>query len=194
MCFAALRLYFEPMGHELYRRSCVLRSESRLLNLVFALSSVGRVRFARYGCCGTNSLPNPVRNLPKPVCIQHVEGTNERSSHPMPEPLIVDVAERTSTLANWTSVLLQTSGGLLARAGVWATDISQRFGGVVSALMGPTVVLAYIMALWSLTANIGWTGTFMVSSGPLSNWMVWLGIAVVLHGAAAVLKRNGRRS
>lgn len=112
----------------------------------------------------------------------------------MPEPLITAVAERTSSVANWTSAFQEASAGLLARAGTWATNTAQKLGGVVSALMGPAIVCVYVLAFWSLTADIGWTGTFMVSSGPLSNWMVWLGIAVVLHGAASILKRHGRRS
>ncbi|MGA7413132.1 MAG: hypothetical protein WBW33_21830 [Bryobacteraceae bacterium] len=112
----------------------------------------------------------------------------------MPEPQVVAVAERTSTAANWTSALLQASALILTRAGEWATNTSQRFGGVVSALLNPAIVSVYVLAFWSLTADIGWTGTFMVSSGPFSNWMVWLGIAALLHGAASILKRQGRQS
>src|SRR5271165_3793938 len=108
----------------------------------------------------------------------------------MPEPQIIVVAERTSAGANWASAFQQASAGLLARVGEWATSTSQRLGGLVSALMAPAVVSVYVLAFWSLAANIGWTGAFMVSSGPLSNWMVWLGIAVLLQGAAAVLNRH----
>ncbi len=112
----------------------------------------------------------------------------------MPEPQVVAVAERASTSASWASVLWQTSAGILTRAGEFATSTSQKFGAVVSALLTPAVVSVYVLAFWSLTADIGWTGTFMVTSGPFSNWMVWLGIAVVLNGAASILKRQGRRS
>jgi hypothetical protein len=112
----------------------------------------------------------------------------------MPEPQVVAIAERTSTAVSWAYALLQTSAGILSRAGEWATSTSQKLGGVVSALLTPAVVSVYVLAFWSLTADIGWTGTFMVSSGPFSNWMVWLGIAVVLHGAASILKRQGRQS
>jgi len=112
----------------------------------------------------------------------------------MPEPQVVAVAERASTAANWPSAFLQASAAFLTRAGEWATITSQRFGGVLSALLNPAIVSVYVLAFWSLTANIGWTGVFIVSSGPFSNWMVWLGIAVVLHCAASILKRHGRRS
>jgi hypothetical protein len=112
----------------------------------------------------------------------------------MPEPQVVAVAEQTSTTPNWTSALLQSSVGLLTRLGEWATSTSHRFGGIVSALLSPVVVSVYVLAFWSLTADIGWTGAFMVSSGAFSNWMVWLGIAVVMHGAASILKRQSRTS
>jgi hypothetical protein len=112
----------------------------------------------------------------------------------MPEPQVVAVAERTNTAPNWTYALLHSIAGLLTSAGEWATSTSHRFGGVVSALLSPVVVSVYALAFWSLTADIGWTGAFMVSSGAFSNWMVWLGIAVVLHGATSILKRQSRRS
>lgn len=112
----------------------------------------------------------------------------------MAEPQIIAVAERTATLTHWISSLTQAASVGFGRAGAWATRTALTFGSVVSALMGPAIVSVYVMALWSLTANIGWTGAFMVTSGPLSNWMVWLGIALLLHGAASILKRRGERS
>jgi len=110
----------------------------------------------------------------------------------MAEPQIIAIVERGT--ANWTSSLQQASGALRTRAGAWATGTSQKLGGVVSALLSPAIVSVYVLAFWSLTADLGWTGAFMVSSGPFSNWMVWLGIAVLLHGAASILKRQGRSS
>ncbi len=112
----------------------------------------------------------------------------------MPEPQVVAVVERTSIAGNWTSALVQASSGILTRVGGWATATSEKFGDVVSALLGPAVVSVYVLAFWSLTADIGWTGAFVVTSGPFSNWMVWLGIAVLLHAAASIVKRPGRPS
>jgi hypothetical protein len=110
----------------------------------------------------------------------------------MPESQVVAVAEQTPATTTWTSALAQASAGFLSRTGEWATSTSQKFGGVVSTLLNPAIVSVYVLALWSLTADIGWTGAFMVTSGPFSNWMVWLGIAVVLHVAASILKRQAR--
>ncbi len=43
---------------------------------------------------------------------------------------------------------------------------------------------------WSLTNDLGWTSSFLFSAGPLSNWLVWLGIAVLMSVTANVLKRH----
>ncbi len=112
----------------------------------------------------------------------------------MAEPQIIAVAERASAVTSWITSFSQTAALSLRRAGAWATSTAHTFGSVVSALMGPAIVSVYVVALWSLTADMGWTGTFMVTSGPLSNWMVWLGIAVLLHGAASILRRRTGRS
>lgn len=93
----------------------------------------------------------------------------------------------------WSSELWQTAGEALARAGSFAADTAQRFALVVSALMGPAIFSAYSLAAWSLAASMGWTGSFLYGNGPLSNWLVWLGIAVLVHVAADVLKRRTRQ-
>ena len=78
----------------------------------------------------------------------------------------------------------------LGRAGAWAGDVAQNFGAVLSDLMGPAVFCAYVIAFWSLANDLGWTNTFMFASGPLSNWLVWFGLAIVLSLAAGILRRH----
>ncbi|HEY7306644.1 MAG TPA: hypothetical protein VH601_21150 [Bryobacteraceae bacterium] len=106
----------------------------------------------------------------------------------MPEP-------RTSAIAIQTepgraTTVLQSTSTALSQAAVWAGDTAQKFGALVSALMGPAVFCAYAFAFWSLAANLGWTDSFIFSTGPLSNWLVWLGIAILTNLAASVLLRH----
>jgi hypothetical protein len=106
----------------------------------------------------------------------------------MPEP-------RTSAIAIQTeprraATVLQSTSTVLSRAAVWAGDTAQQFGALVSVLMGPAVFCAYAFAFWSLAANLGWTNSFIFSTGPLSNWLVWLGIAILTNLAAGVLLRH----
>jgi hypothetical protein len=56
--------------------------------------------------------------------------------------------------------------------------------------MGPAVFSAYAFAFWSLAANLGWTNSFIFTAGPLSNWLVWVGIAILTNVAASVLLRH----
>jgi hypothetical protein len=81
---------------------------------------------------------------------------------------------------------------VLERIGVWAADTAQQFGAMVAALMGPAVLSVYAVAAWSLAANLGWTDTFVFKTGPLSNWMIWMGIAVLVSLAANILRKRSR--
>lgn len=47
-------------------------------------------------------------------------------------------------------------------------------------LTGPILFSAYVFAAWALTASIGVTNSFPWSTGPLSNWMIWLASALFL--------------
>ena len=80
----------------------------------------------------------------------------------------------------------------VGRVGVWAGDTAQQFGMLVAVLMGPAVFSAYAFAVWALAANLGWTDTFVFLAGPLSNWIMWLGVAVLVNTAAAILKKHTR--
>ncbi len=111
----------------------------------------------------------------------------------MVEPQDTALVVRVEPVRAWSNTVLQTANGALSKAGFLAVDTAQRFASVVSALMGPAIFLAYSLAAWSLAANMGWTGSFLYSEGPLSNWLVWLGIAVLVHVAADVLKRRTRQ-
>lgn len=110
----------------------------------------------------------------------------------MPETRTTAIAVRTEPARAWLIGAAQSAGEMFARAGVWAGDTAQQFGALVSVLMAPAVFSVYAVALWSLAANLGWTDTFVFSSGPLSNWLVWLGIAILVNVAASVLKKCTR--
>lgn len=111
----------------------------------------------------------------------------------MPEQRSTAIAAvRNEPVRAWTLGVLQTAGTALSRAGAWAGDTAQEFGALLSALLGPAVLSAYALALWSLAGNLGWTDTFIFSRGPLSNWLVWLTLAVLINLAASVLKRHSQ--
>ncbi len=104
----------------------------------------------------------------------------------MPETRVTAIAIQPER----TEAVLQSTTTVLSRGAVWAADTAQKFGALLSALMGPAVFSAYAFAVWSLAANLGWTDTFVFTTGPLSNWLVWLAIAIVVNLAASVLRRR----
>jgi hypothetical protein len=108
----------------------------------------------------------------------------------MPESRTTAIALVLEPARAWTLSVLQAAGTALSSGLVWAGDTAQKFGALVSALMGPAVVSVYALTLWSLTSNLGWTDTFVFSTGPLSNWMVWLAIAILVNLAAGILRRR----
>jgi hypothetical protein len=58
--------------------------------------------------------------------------------------------------------------------------------------MGPAVFSAYAFAVWSLAANLGWTDSFIFTTGALSNWLVWLSLAIAVNVAAGILRRHSQ--
>lgn len=108
----------------------------------------------------------------------------------MVEPRETAVAIRVEPVRVWSSEIWQATSGVLTHAGSLAVDTAQRFALVVASLMGPAIFSAYALAAWSLAASMGWTGAFLYTEGPLSNWLIWLGIAVLVHVAASLLRRR----
>jgi len=111
----------------------------------------------------------------------------------MPETRTTATAIRIEPARAWAVGLMQATGTILGRAGAWAGDTAQEFGAVLSALMGPAVFSAYALTFWCLAADLGWTNTFVFSAGPLSNWLVWLALAVLVTLAKSILKRHTQR-
>jgi ribosome biogenesis protein Tsr3 len=108
----------------------------------------------------------------------------------MPETRTTAIAIRTENPR--AVALLQAANTVFGKAGSWATDTAQDFGALVSALMGPAVFSGYALAAWSLSSNFGWTSSFLFAKGPLSNWLVWLSIAILVNVASSILRRHTR--
>ncbi len=82
------------------------------------------------------------------------------------------------------AVLSDTRLQSLARRTV---ETSAQAADVLVALVTPSAVIALVMGLWRLTADLGWTETFPISSGFFSHWIVWVAMAIGLKFGATVL-------
>ncbi len=92
----------------------------------------------------------------------------------------------------WGQAAAQATAQVAVKVGHWAGETAQQFAMLVAVLMGPAVLSAYAFAAWSLAGDLGWTNSFIFTSGALSNWIIWLGVAVLVNTAAAILKKHTR--
>jgi hypothetical protein len=66
-------------------------------------------------------------------------------------------------------------------------ELSAAFG----ALFVPASLMAYSLGFWRLASDMGLAGQFGIT-GVFSHWQVWIGLGVILHGAAITLNRYSR--
>ena len=103
---------------------------------------------------------------------------------------VAAVAVRMEPARLWVAGMAQGAAEVFGRVIGWPADTAQQFGSLLAALMGPAVFSAYAFAAWSFADNLGWTDTFVVRHGALSNWLIWFAIAGVINLAASILKRR----
>ena len=72
-----------------------------------------------------------------------------------------------------------------------ATRKNRKLALALGALMTPAAVMASVLGLWRLTADMKLTGEFGITSGLFSHWQVWLVFAALLQGGAWALNRYG---
>ena len=69
---------------------------------------------------------------------------------------------------------------------------NRRFALAAAGLLTPAAFLVGVLGLWRLTADLGFTAGFAISSGIFSHWQVWLATAVLLQLCARLLNRYGK--
>src|SRR5271170_8368933 len=60
------------------------------------------------------------------------------------------------------------------------------------ALLTPAAVIALVLAVWPLLADLKFTGAFPIDAGVFSHWQVWLALGCSLQCVAIVLNRYGK--
>ncbi len=68
--------------------------------------------------------------------------------------------------------------------------LGQRAVSISELVSAPTALLAGVLGLWRLAADLGWTSPFFISRGLLSHHQSWFAIAVGVPVAASILKRR----
>jgi hypothetical protein len=71
---------------------------------------------------------------------------------------------------------------------------SRQLADVLVALLTPAAVLALVMALWRVAADLGWAGAFLIGDGFFSHWQVWIALSVGLKILSSTLIAWGSRT
>jgi hypothetical protein len=58
---------------------------------------------------------------------------------------------------------------------------------VLPALLTPAAVIAFVLGLWRVSADLGWTEEFLIANGFFSHWQVWIALAIALQVSATWL-------
>jgi hypothetical protein len=69
---------------------------------------------------------------------------------------------------------------------------NQHVALALASLLTPAAVMACVLALWRLAADLNATGQFPIGSGLFSHWQVWLAVSATLQFSAILLNRYGR--
>ena len=71
--------------------------------------------------------------------------------------------------------------------------VRRRSALVAASLLTPASVMALALACWDIAAELNWTGSFAIPSGPFSHWQVWLAAAALLQVCSRYLFRYARK-
>jgi hypothetical protein len=69
---------------------------------------------------------------------------------------------------------------------------NQHVALALASLLTPAGVMACVLTLWRLAADLSFTGQFPITDGLFSHWQVWLTVAATLQFSAIVLNRYGK--
>jgi hypothetical protein len=68
---------------------------------------------------------------------------------------------------------------------------NRRVALAAAALLTPAALMAFVLALWRMAADLHWTSDFAIANGVLSHWQVWMACAFFLQFLTWLLNRYG---
>jgi hypothetical protein len=69
-----------------------------------------------------------------------------------------------------------------------------QLANVLVALLTPAAVVAFVLALWRVCADLGWATAFLIGDGFFSHWQVWIALSIVLKTLSSTLIAWGSRT
>jgi hypothetical protein len=68
-----------------------------------------------------------------------------------------------------------------------AISFSRQLANTLIALLTPAAVVAFVMGLWRVCADLGWAGAFLIADGFFSHWQVWIALSIALKMLSSAL-------
>jgi hypothetical protein len=75
-----------------------------------------------------------------------------------------------------------------------AKIFSRQLANTLIALLTPAAVVAFVMGLWRMCADLGWAGPFLIADGFFSHWQVWIALSIALKTLSSTLIAWGSRT
>lgn len=69
---------------------------------------------------------------------------------------------------------------------------NRRAALAMASLLVPVAVMASVLGIWRLAADLKMAGDFAIPNGLFSHWQVWIASALVLAFLSRLLNRYGR--
>src|SRR5947208_3190203 len=96
--------------------------------------------------------------------------------------------------AGTTSAVVDKLQPAITRTAAVSATLFNATTELVGAFLTPTSVVAFVLAIWRLGADLGFTGDFIIGTGLFSHWQVWMMLALVLKLTGSLINRAGDAS
>ena len=69
---------------------------------------------------------------------------------------------------------------------------NRRWALFAGTLLTPAALVAWVLAIWRIAADLKWTAGFAIPSGFFSHWQVWFAAGALLQLCSRILNRYGK--
>jgi hypothetical protein len=99
-----------------------------------------------------------------------------------------------------------TTSGDSIKSRLWFVDASAantqgyavktvgQLANILVALLTPAAVVAFVMGMWRMCADLGWAGAFLIAGGFFSHWQVWIALSIGLKMLSSTMIAWGSRT
>jgi hypothetical protein len=68
---------------------------------------------------------------------------------------------------------------------------NRQAASALAALLTPVGLIALVLAIWRVAADLNWANSFAIPTGLFSHWQVWLAAAALVQFCSYLLNRYG---